>query len=751
MSQELFYTSAPKGLQPGSRGFCTVAATRAMPAALVEKLEALSGYRPLFPPSDPKAGLNPITHAHHRVSVGGKTYHVLSRVCAAGLDYTERTNKFAHHVVLDGGELPAGGPAWLLLQPGFMEAQWDGEVRTLADGRTPPRGNSAPAVCRAWQDATGDAGWAGVVAEAFLEDPNRPVYLVFEPGLDVLALAAEALALLPPRRRWEVTFSTYYTGTAQGIACAWRGVPRGSAEAKNAARLPNALLLQLGIPLGSAEGGALVEQARTGQASPAPAEPNGAADRQVQVASTQAADYHRPRRPQPAVEADPFAEALVAEPAGRPGPPPPAPPRFSRRGGAGSGSRAFGFISGLVAGLLIALGFGAASWGLGLVSLAEPGKKTEKPPSKAPASDAHARPDTDRIDRDRAQRDKEIEAKEKELEGLTKQVARVEKDLARRKEEASQLDASIKQKRDEIARLGAANPKVGPPDPVKNNGPPSVVRQHLRLPPWEPNPREDDLLPELKHKDPTLGLRGPVKVDEKNDLLAERDENGRLCVYVNQEGLGGRRVKKPLARFEQKQNRLTFRWEDAPGPAFDAARRLVRDSVLEVTGPDHPPQDYALRRPLKFQGLYNDGLTRDKRQLYKSRLLWEKEDSPQSKLILGGARLKWGDKEVALPGGAVGGEELVRDTDIKQGDWRLRQVVIRTGAAANGQVDHLAIELNVKDEKGELKLDKEDKTKPEKKPSDSPPPRVELLSLVLYLQVDPQLRVELLRVGKADQ
>src|SRR6516164_2197751 len=142
MSQELFYTSAPRGLQPGSQGFCTVAATRGMSRALMEKLEALSGYRPMYPPSDAQYSLNPVTFAHVKIGVAGKSYHVLSRIGAAGLDYTERANKFAHHVVLEGGELPEAGPAWVLSQPGFMESRWNGEVQFLASGRIPPAGNA---------------------------------------------------------------------------------------------------------------------------------------------------------------------------------------------------------------------------------------------------------------------------------------------------------------------------------------------------------------------------------------------------------------------------------------------------------------------------------------------------------------------------------------------------------------------------------------------------------------------------------
>ena len=133
MSLELFYTSAPKGLRPGSSGFCTVAATRGMPAALMERLEALSGYRHLFPPLDAKADLNPVAYSHLILTIQDKAYHVLSRVAPAGLDYSQRGNKLAHHVVLEAGELPPGGPAWLLSQPGFMEGAWDGQVRQLRE------------------------------------------------------------------------------------------------------------------------------------------------------------------------------------------------------------------------------------------------------------------------------------------------------------------------------------------------------------------------------------------------------------------------------------------------------------------------------------------------------------------------------------------------------------------------------------------------------------------------------------------
>jgi hypothetical protein len=265
MSQELHYTSAPRGLKPGSRGFCTVATTPNLSRPLAERLEGLSGYQPVYPPGDPSAALNPVVRAHVKVSVAGRQLHVLSRIGPAGLDYSSRPNKYAHHVVLELGERPSAGPAWLLAQPGFLEAAWIGEPRVLPAGRVPPAGDRFPGIAYSWQARTGDAGWAGVLAEAFLADPRRPAYLVFQPGMELLPLFEEALALLPASRRWDVEFSTYFTHLPQGISCSWRGVLDGSDEAHQAARLPGALVIGLSGTRARAQGGALVQLARTGQ------------------------------------------------------------------------------------------------------------------------------------------------------------------------------------------------------------------------------------------------------------------------------------------------------------------------------------------------------------------------------------------------------------------------------------------------------------------------------------------------------
>jgi hypothetical protein len=267
MSQEIIYTSAPKGLKPGSRGFCTVVSTHGLAKNLADSLESLSGYRHVYPPQSPEAPLNPIVYSHLRLTVGGRPYHVLSRIADAGLDYTQRTNKFAHHVALDPMELPTGGPAWLLAQPGFMATGWDNQPQVRPVGPQPPHGDQPPQICQAWQRLTGDAGWAGLLAETALPNTNRNAVIMTRPGMDVLSLLVEALILVPAPLRWQVTFSTYFTKLPPGVNCKWRCVLEGTPEALALARSPNTLLVDLTRPLGKAIGDRLVDAARSGMAA----------------------------------------------------------------------------------------------------------------------------------------------------------------------------------------------------------------------------------------------------------------------------------------------------------------------------------------------------------------------------------------------------------------------------------------------------------------------------------------------------
>jgi hypothetical protein len=237
MAQELLLTYAPSGIKAGSSGFCTVGLTDGTPAPVVDALESLSGYElPLTPQGDPlTVDPLPALHAHYLPTTGGLTKHFLT--CIRPVEMAalgKRTGKFARHLILDPSEELAPGPSWLLKHAPVFDQPWDGQVRVnpspieLATGVNPPR------YCRAWEAATGDAGWAGVAIEQFLLDAGKPIYIVYSPGTAPLELVDEALSLMSREDRWRVTFSTYFTKPLEGVQCCWRFVLDGTGAAHKA-------------------------------------------------------------------------------------------------------------------------------------------------------------------------------------------------------------------------------------------------------------------------------------------------------------------------------------------------------------------------------------------------------------------------------------------------------------------------------------------------------------------------------------
>lgn len=267
MAQELVYTSAERGLRPGTSGFCTVAMTRGLPPALVPRLEAVGGYRP------GPSGDGPVAFCFWRVETAGGIAHVLSAVGPAPPDHTARTNKIATYAVLDSAELAAAGPAWMIAQRGFLRRSWQGAPAWIeSPAKAPSAPDPGPAECKAWKSACGDAGWAGVVASSFLRDQSRPIHVVYGAGIDPLRLVDEVIRLLPDWARWRATFSTYFLQPVAGMPCSLRFCLDGTAAA-DAARQSKGLVIDLVRPLAEAPDSRHVRMARTGadaEATPRP-------------------------------------------------------------------------------------------------------------------------------------------------------------------------------------------------------------------------------------------------------------------------------------------------------------------------------------------------------------------------------------------------------------------------------------------------------------------------------------------------
>ena len=260
---ELVYTSAPKGLKPGSQGFCTVACSAGMPPNLMMRLEALSAYRPLQL-KEHEQEINPVVFSHLILRVAGTDWHVLSRIADAGVDYTKRANKIAHHIVFELSELPSCGPAALLACENRFFKKWDSEPKVMTKPVPFPMIKSQPKPCRCWERETGDAGWGGVLAATARD--NQAVNLVARPETDVLAMFEESLALLPPDIRWQTTLTTYYTRFPSGVNCRWRRIMAGSPEMSQIGTSPDAMVIDLTQPLKTPVPNPLVKAARSGRA-----------------------------------------------------------------------------------------------------------------------------------------------------------------------------------------------------------------------------------------------------------------------------------------------------------------------------------------------------------------------------------------------------------------------------------------------------------------------------------------------------
>lgn len=260
MIYELLVTSAKRALQAGRSGFAAVMRTRGMHPELQSRLEALSGYRHLFPQGDPR---NPVVHSHSVIdSVAGR-FSVFSRTLDAGSDYSGRSNKLAHHLAFDASEIrnaARSSPAAALQsleRGGRFASRWEGDPREQEPASPVAFPPSEPAKCVAWETIAGDAGWAGVLLERTLK--GLSTWLIVPAGVDPIGLFVEAMALMEPSKRWAISFTTH---AMSDTGFAWKATTEGSAEAKGARERTPAAVIDLTQPATAGEGGPYAQAAR---------------------------------------------------------------------------------------------------------------------------------------------------------------------------------------------------------------------------------------------------------------------------------------------------------------------------------------------------------------------------------------------------------------------------------------------------------------------------------------------------------
>ena len=126
MARQLVFTSAPQGLEPGRSGYCTVSRHKDLRSRLVRELERLSVYDFNQQGEGPRAEVA----IFRKLALGSEDFFVVSRIRDAGLDYTNRTNYIAHHLILDSFEIAT------VPSPAEILANWTGWLGKWED---PPR------------------------------------------------------------------------------------------------------------------------------------------------------------------------------------------------------------------------------------------------------------------------------------------------------------------------------------------------------------------------------------------------------------------------------------------------------------------------------------------------------------------------------------------------------------------------------------------------------------------------------------
>ena len=246
---ELIHTSVPQGLKENTSGFCSVAWTAGIPANLIPPLEQLSAYRALYPFGDFKYELNPVAIAYLRIRYGGNTLSILSRIASAGLDYSGRSNKIAHLILLEKNEIaaPDFSPVALCRNHHTFFTEWNRPPEELPPRHIiAPRELLRPAVN--WGNLAGSPAWAGVIAENFLQNPSKSVYVEYPEGFStssLLLLVAEITSLLTKEQETDFTFNTYFTSLPNGGACFLRFCPKGSPVLRSAERVASTPIIRL--------------------------------------------------------------------------------------------------------------------------------------------------------------------------------------------------------------------------------------------------------------------------------------------------------------------------------------------------------------------------------------------------------------------------------------------------------------------------------------------------------------------------
>lgn len=211
MAYQLIFTSYPESLTTGRTGFSTVARSADMPEKLAAVVERRSVY-------EIQRGA---VFSHAVIEACSAKWHLLTRTVDAGVDYTNRNNFLAHHLVLSEAEAAAvaATPADILARWGGWLDRWEGKPRLIGSPegleQIPISGNPPS---RKWGEIFGDCGKAALLSSA----PAK-IEASVSSARELLALFSESSRLFtPPRSAWDATFTTHFDPSENPRDYLWR-------------------------------------------------------------------------------------------------------------------------------------------------------------------------------------------------------------------------------------------------------------------------------------------------------------------------------------------------------------------------------------------------------------------------------------------------------------------------------------------------------------------------------------------------
>lgn len=234
---ELIYSSSSENFLSEDPCLVPVAWTEGMPGtfisivdAMMEYIEAAVSYLAEVPDRN-------AIYLKRKVFLGEKKFCLLIKIFFIGTDHCGKNQILIHHFFFDSHdkEFAASGASFtfMLDDNNFLES-WDCKASLLSPfiARHKMLSNN---IALQWQSLAGDAGWAGVIAEKFLENSSEPFFVECPdevPAYIIAELIAEVARLIPHSKHFEFTYNSLFLQEKQNWDCFLRFCPVNSTPIK---------------------------------------------------------------------------------------------------------------------------------------------------------------------------------------------------------------------------------------------------------------------------------------------------------------------------------------------------------------------------------------------------------------------------------------------------------------------------------------------------------------------------------------